>query len=181
MEETHFISNHEITKEHTEFREKVKKDLLFRVFRELAAMKGNPRSQIFVAHGFLELLIHTIIKAKAKNGRKISKDSRTYSYAVQLVVLNEMGELSDDDFKIYEWFRKLRNTAAHEPLFQLSTDDLQNLNDGFRNVEDFHAVCQDLMLRLWNKNTEILLPIFVPSLAEKTKQKGNNDASLPSP
>ncbi|MBA4197184.1 MAG: hypothetical protein C0459_06470 [Chitinophaga sp.] len=154
-----------------EFGEKIKKDLLFRVFKELGSLNGQPRIQLFIAHGFLELLINALIKAKAKNGKKITDDTRSYPYASQLLILHEIGELTDQDYILYTWFRKLRNKAAHEPLFNLTIADFDpTIKEEYRSIDKFYSVCEDLMLRLWNKNKDILVPVFVPTLAAKKEK-----------
>jgi hypothetical protein len=159
-----------LTEEELAFNKQLENDLLLKVHKELVAMKGNPRSQIFVVHGFLELLINTIVKGKAKNGSKIAKDNRTYSYAVQLIILHEMGEISDVDFKVFEWFRKLRNKAAHEPLFSLTDEDVSKLPQEYRDIKKFELICQDLMFRLWNQNVQLLVPVFMPTLLPRMKE-----------
>jgi hypothetical protein len=152
-----------------EFRNRVRGDLFFRIFAELHSLKGQPRVQIFIAHGFLELLINTIIKAKAKNGKKIVKDHRSFPYATQIMILHENGVLSDDDYKVYDAFRKLRNKAAHEPLFNLTTAELKRLDSKVLDVGKFASVCEELMLRLWNNNKDLLIPVFIPTLLEPRK------------
>lgn len=152
-----------------DFRSKVRKDLLFKIFKELHSLKGQPRVQIFIAHGFLELLINTIIKAKAKNGSKITKDPRSFPYATQIMILNEIGVLTDIDYKVFEAFRKLRNKAAHQPLFSLTNEDIKLLDSKVSDVDKFATICEDLMLRLWNSNKDLLIPIFIPTLLEKRK------------
>jgi hypothetical protein len=57
--------------------------------------------------------MNALIINKAKNGKKISNDNRSYPYSSKILILHEIGVLSDEDFKVYDWFRKIRNKAAH--------------------------------------------------------------------
>jgi hypothetical protein len=111
--------------------------------------------------------MNALIINKAKNGKKISNDNRSYPYSSKILILHEIGVLSDEDFKVYDWFRKIRNKAAHEPLFNLKKEHLQNIKPiEYQEVEKFESICVDLMLRLWNQNIEILTPVFTPTLID---------------
>lgn len=150
------------------FSQKIKNNLLFQVFRELDSLKGQHRMQIFIAHGFLELLINAIVRAKAKNGKKITANAMSYPYSAQLLILHEIGELSDEEYALYNWFRKLRNKAAHEPIFKITENELKGISTiEYRDINKFQSLCADLMLRLWNKNADILVPIFIPTLVSQ--------------
>jgi hypothetical protein len=91
---------------------------LYPIFRFLSALKkaqGDPRLNVLVAHGLVELFVNTVIDAKCRNGKRITEDARGYPHSVRLVILNELGLLSDTQLTLYDWFRKLRNRAAHDP------------------------------------------------------------------
>jgi hypothetical protein len=157
-----------------------KKDLsqdpLFALFRELSKVKDNQRSLVIVTHGFIELLVNTLIAAHCKHGKKkIVLNSRDYSQSVKLVILNELNVLDDHLYRILDWFRKLRNKAAHEPFFQLTQSDLdfaKKSMDRFVRIEhipeirDLNNFCRLLVGTIWNNNLDVLVPIFTPTLIE---------------
>ena len=78
---------------------KEKKDILVSFFNELHKVEDNDRSLVVVSHGFIELLINTIIDAQLKHGkRKITNNNRDYPHSVKLVILNELNII---DNKLY--------------------------------------------------------------------------------
>lgn len=144
---------------------RIEENMLLGIMSEIGLLKGHPRLQIFVTHGFLELIMHALVKSKAKKGKKITDDSRSYPYSTKILILHEIGVLNDDDYKAYDWFRKIRNKAAHEPLFKLTNDHLKVVKIGKSiDVENFDELCAALILRLWNDNMQILGPLFVPTI-----------------
>lgn len=144
---------------------RIKNNLGLQIYDELDKVKGHPRVQIFIVHGYLELMVNAIIKNKTKNSKKILTDSRSYSHASKLVILHEMDIINDSDFKVLEWFRKLRNRAAHEPIFTLTDKDLSILiQEKYKRVENFHDLCFALTHILWDKNKDFLYPLFFPNL-----------------
>src|SRR4051794_28612572 len=90
-------------------------DLKF--FGQLRSVKGNPRILVLSTNGFLELLVNAVIDTKCKNGKKITSSNRDFSYSTKLLILNEVGLLPDGFYRILDWFRRIRNRAAHEPFF----------------------------------------------------------------
>lgn len=147
-------------------KKRIDENLLLKVLNEISSLKGQPRMQIFITHGFLELLMNVLIKNKAKNGKKITSDNRTYSYSVQILILYEIGILTKADYDVYDWFRKMRNRAAHEPLFSVRDEDLKRLSK-HNTIDEFDHLCFDLMTRLWNANIDILVPAFTPTLVNQ--------------
>ncbi|MCE9563336.1 MAG: hypothetical protein K8U57_14945 [Planctomycetes bacterium] len=69
-----------------------------RLHHELGRIKDEPRMLILVSSGFLELLVNVVIDAKCKNAKKINENSRDYPFSTKLVLLNEMGLMSDSSF-----------------------------------------------------------------------------------
>ena len=133
---------------------------LLKIMQELEIVKGQPRLQILVAHGFIELVIDSLIAAHTKCSKKILSDM-VYTHSTKLLILYEIGILSQEDYKLYDWFRGLRNDAAHLPLFALNDDDLKKIKpEKYQSVSEFDFVCRDLVLRLWNPNHEVLFPHF---------------------
>jgi hypothetical protein len=85
---------------------------------------GSHRLQVIVAHAFIELLINAFIEAKCKHGKAIASHNRDYTHSAKLVILHEVGLLTDQEFRRFDWLRKLRNRAAHESLFAITPSDL---------------------------------------------------------
>ena len=52
-------------------KDKNRDDYLRKVFLEIDKVKDNVRSIVLVAHGFLELLINTLVENKCQNHNKI--------------------------------------------------------------------------------------------------------------
>jgi len=154
-------------------------DLFFEFFRELSKVQDNQRLLVIVTHGFIELLINTIIDAHCNHGKKkITSNTKDYNHSVKLVLLNELRLLDDCLYKILDWFRKLRNRAAHEPFFQLKEKDLDFANksmdrfipiDKLNPINDLHKFCMLLVGTIWNNNLDVLLPVFAPTLRNKNK------------
>lgn len=150
-------------------------------FRELASVRDNQRLLVIVTHGFVELFLNAVIDAKCKHGKKrITSNSRDYSHSVKLVLLNELSLLDNRLYQILDWFRKLRNRAAHETFFQLMPQDIEFAHksmDRFLpvNVEptvgDLDRFCKLLVGTIWNTHLDVFVPIFEPKLHRKGKEK----------
>jgi hypothetical protein len=146
-------------------------------FKELKKVSDNQRSLVIITHGFIELLVNTIIDAQCKHGKKkITSNRRDYSHSVKLVLLSELNILDDRLYKLLDWFRKLRNRAAHEPFFELTPADLDYTNKSMnRFIPDHPTIdakalkkfCELLVDTIWNNNIDELVPVFTPSLAKK--------------
>lgn len=119
---------------------------IFTFLRALKKAQGDPRVNVLVAHGLIELFTNAIVDAKCRNGKRITEDSRGYSHSIKLVILNELGLLSDRQLTLYDWFRKLRNRAAHDALFEVSASDLSRFIEKFRNPSALPKVCDILVL-----------------------------------
>ena len=150
----------------------MEEDQLIKFSREIARVKDNERLLVIVTHGFIELLLNVIIEAKCKRAKKI-KDSRDYPQSVKLVLLNEIGLIDDNLFKVLDWFRRLRNKAAHEPFFTLSDSDSDYINKTLKSVPPGKAIgglprfCFQIVGMIWTPHRKILIPAFMPSIAEE--------------
>ena len=102
--------------------------VFWRVAAELDRVKDDERMLVLVTRGFVELLVNTVIDAKCKHAKKITGNNRDYSLSVKLVLLHELGLMSDDNFRRIDTLRKIRNQAAHDPIFRMTTDDLGQLS-----------------------------------------------------
>lgn len=147
-----------------------KNDPLMRYHRELEKVKDDARSLVLVTNGFFELLIQSLIKAKCKNAKRITEDNRTYPYSAKLLILNEIGILSDQFYATFDKFRRIRNDAAHNPFFQVTTESLQSLNEikdsNLLNPENLYDLCIMLEAALWNSHISVFAPEFFPGEAK---------------
>lgn len=135
-------------------------------FKELGAVKYHHRTLVIIAHGYIELLLNSIIDVKCKHGKvRITKNNRDFSLSVKLTLLNELGIVNDALFKILDKFRKIRNRAAHEASFSISSEEWQALNTGLNRFlpgeskikpNDLLHFCKLLIGTLWNENLDIV-------------------------
>lgn len=117
--------------------------------RALQAVKNDHRSMILVANGTLELFVEALVRAKCKHAKRILDDDRTYPYSAKVIILHEKGVISDAAFNALDALRKLRNDAAHEPLFGMEAPP-----------EKLLEFCESTIGAFWNENFEIFAPIF---------------------
>lgn len=143
--------------------EKILAEPGFRMMQQVVNLKDDPRILILVSHGFLELMINALIDHKLKNSKRINSDSRNYPHSIKLLILNEVGVLPDKIYKAFDHFRKLRNKAAHEPLFKLTREDLAFLSPPYSDPANFHDAVVNLVLGFWNRHTELFVKVFLPS------------------
>lgn len=145
-------------------------DILLSFHIEINKVKDNERSVVIITHGFIELLITAIATTLCKEGKRINSNSRDYPQSVKLVLLYEMGVLDKELFLILDKFRKIRNSASHEPFFKLNDKDIEFIESSYirffpdkippnYNINDF---CTFLVGTIWNDNLNILGPIFLP-------------------
>ncbi len=137
--------------------------LMETVLREFELLQHHPRSCVIVMHGFIELLINTLIEEKCKSGKKMAANNRDYPHSVKLTILHELGLLDEESFKKLTWFRKLRNDAAHEAVFTITSDKLQLFaGTKFANVSHFSLLCMDIFMSLWNSYAALFSSKFSP-------------------
>ncbi|HEY7090199.1 MAG TPA: hypothetical protein VH518_19030 [Tepidisphaeraceae bacterium] len=142
----------------------------FAGMNELDRVKDEPRLLVIITHGFIELAVNTIIDETCKDGKKIT-DSRDFTHSTRLTLLHEMGLLSDHHYVLLNWFRKLRNEAAHEPFFKLTKDKLDIFaEDEFREPDKFFKVCSRTIADLLITFSDILGPVFMPGLVKPKAQ-----------
>jgi hypothetical protein len=148
-----------------------KEDVLRMFFKEFDVLPPHARVQITVTHCYLELLVHLLVLHKCKNKERIEKSNRDYPHSVRIVLLHEMGLISDRWADVLHWFRKKRNDAAHQVEFSLSKGDLtlfKGLEIGPFVSEDgkdrlllalddpknIHHLCVEILLGFWNTHPE---------------------------
>jgi hypothetical protein len=130
--------------------------------KEVKSLSNNPRAQIVVTCGFLELLVNTIIAEKCRHGKKIASSHRDFPLSVKLVLLNELGLIDDEWFERLDWIRDIRNKAAHRAVFEITTDHWKTL-DGLgvipKNWSTQHpqfvgSICTNLVFGFWLLHAE---------------------------
>ena len=142
-----------------------KRDLLYEIFGELRKVQDNTRSLIVITNSFLELLATTLTQHKTRNAKTILNDTRTYSYAVQLTILNELGLLDNTTYKLLNRFRKLRNKAAHDASFEIMTADANFIERNLAPVKKYFLdlpqiagfvyTCQRVIMVAWNRHATL--------------------------
>ena len=144
-----------------------KGDIHFSFFERLQSVETDHRSLVLVTHGFVELLINAIVDHKCKHGRKITSNTRDYPHAVKLVLLYELGLIDVRLYKILDWFRSLRNRAAHDPFFSLDAGDFQFLRGSMdRFIPERSAgnepsrFCMYLIGSIWNMHLDLMQETF---------------------
>jgi hypothetical protein len=143
--------------------EHLKNDLIIQVFKELSLVQGHTRLLVLVAHGFIELMVNALIDHHLKNSKKVTSDSRSYPHSTKLLLLNEIGIIDDQRYKVFDWFRKLRNKAAHQPIFRVTKNELSVIADKkYHDPEKLYEICVDLIGGLWNQHIPIFGPLFAP-------------------
>jgi len=135
------------------------------VLIEMDSLKLNSRVVTLVAHGFIELMVNALVEAHCKNHQKISSNRRDYPHATKLLVLHELGILSDDRYRELDRFRDVRNRAAHDAVFRISADELSfvelpsaiaelgaNDRSSTGRAARFYNACMILIGKFWNEH-----------------------------
>ena len=144
-------------------RDSANQSLLETVLQEFELLQHHPRSCVIVMHGFIELLINTLVEEKCKSGKKMASNNRDYPHSVKLTLLHELGFLDEESFNKLSWLRKLRNDAAHEALFTVTPDKLQMFaGSKFADVSHFPLLCMDIFMSLWNAYADLFSSKFSP-------------------
>ncbi len=135
---------------------------IVRMQQEISKVREDPRSLTLVSHGLFELLVNALIKSRCKNGKKITKDHRGYPHSTKLIILHEIDAIDDYHFKIYNWFRDIRNDAAHEPLFSISMVDFKKIDvKSELTPRNYARICENIVFGFWNKHKDVFIPIFM--------------------
>jgi hypothetical protein len=140
-------------------------DAFVRFLGQIAKVQHDQRLLILVSHGVLELLVNGLIDTKCKNAKRIASDSRGYPHSARLLILNEIGAISNEQLKQYDAFRRLRNRAAHDPLFSVTTSDLEPFSQYYQKT-NLYLLCTAIVASLWNDHVPVLAARFLPSMSE---------------
>lgn len=147
---------------------------IVKFFRELDKVKDDQRSLVLVTNGILELLVETLVKSKCKNQKRFLQDGRGYPYSAKLLILHEIHAISDETFMAFDWFRKIRNDAAHKPFFAVTADTLKKLKDAnLKDPKNLYLLCVTLIGQLWNQNIDTFGPVFSPNMTKSQIDKGS--------
>ncbi len=154
------------------FKKRLEDALAIQIMKELSIVKDHTRLLVLVTHGFIELLVNALADHYLKNSKKVTSDERSYPHSTKILLLNELGIIEDSQSKVFDWFRKLRNKAAHQPIFYVTKNDLKNLSPKkYRDPKNFYYFCFEFMGGFWNQHIPIFGPKFAPGLG------GENDGS----
>lgn len=74
--------------------EELRNKMFIQVAKALHDSSDNARSLILIAHGFIELLVNTLIEKETKNGKRIA-NSRDFPHSAKLIILHELDLLTD--------------------------------------------------------------------------------------
>jgi hypothetical protein len=137
----------------------------------------DPQSLIMVAHGFVEIIVNRMVEKKCKTGNKIVNDHRGYPHSTKVLILYEIGYLSDHEFRLLNWFRSLRNDFAHDPFYKLTEDRLSLMaHPDFRKPSEFRMICIFVLLELFMQHVDTVGPVFDPA---KFPEGGKFRKSMP--
>jgi hypothetical protein len=133
------------------------------IMDELRKFKGNDRSLVLIASGYIELLTEVLISEKCKNRKIIENDRRSYPFAAKLLLLNEVGVIEDSLYLWLDQFRKLRNRAAHDAIFSIGDSDRKNFHYLTGSTErELGPHCIILISRYWKAHSDIFNRRFCP-------------------
>lgn len=83
-----------------------------------------------------------------------------------------MDIINDEFYNVLDWFRKIRNKAAHQPIFEVTNEELSKvkLNNIKIDLSNFTELCTNLIFILINDNLDVLGPDIAPTLADWNKK-----------
>jgi uncharacterized protein YutE (UPF0331/DUF86 family) len=135
---------------------------------EINRLRRKPRLVCFYTHGFVELMINTIVDHRCKHAKDINGDHRTYSHAAKLTLLHEMAVISDHTYNILNWLRKIRNDFVHKFFFELTPNRLQVFVDKkYQRPSQFGVICCLLLEEVLSAHEAELGPAFRAPLYQK--------------
>lgn len=126
---------------------------MLKVAEEIGIVKDNPRLLVIVAHSFVEMMVKTLLDHHVQNLTLANHYQR-------LEKLKKEKIIDDFQFKLYDWFRELRNEAVHTPVFRLKECYFDGLLGLIKKeqlgLNNFHNFSLKLIAELWNKNLDVL-------------------------
>ena len=112
-----------------------------------------------------------LIDHHLKNSKKVISDTQSYPHSTKLLILNELNVLDDAQYKTFDWFRRLRNKAAHQPIFAVTKSDLSAVvPDEYKDPNNFYKLCVDIIIGFWNQHIPIFGPKYAPGTVGDAQQ-----------
>lgn len=162
---------------------KQQQDVLDSFFKDIDSAQGNPRFQIIVAHGVIEVFVNALIDIHCKHGDTL-QESRDYPHSVKLLLLHELERITDDQYDMLTKFRRLRNAASHGGHFELTKKmvaPFDSMNSPARKFKlddpaNITVLCHHVVIIVWNDHIEELFNYFLtPEPNEDTNDGFNED------
>ena len=151
----------------------MKKDPLNYFLGEVRECGSHPRSVVLVAHEIIELIVNLLVKNHCNNGKRIIEDTRSYTHASKCVILNELKVLHDDELKLLDRFRKLRNDLVHDVNVEIDNGRIKNVIGDWQislsynkssSSKEFKGnvilLCITIVSQIWGSNMEELNELF---------------------
>ena len=128
----------------------------------LIQLKDDPRALVLVAHGYIELLVSTIVKECCKNGSKIANNDQAFPHSSKLIILHELGLIEETDFRRLDCLRKIRNSFAHEPFFEIGEEQLAQL--GLESLDELERFLGYTIDCITARHLDVLAPTVLPNM-----------------
>jgi len=137
----------------------------YHVLHQFTHKSPSERMMLIVTHGLIELMVNLLAEAKLKNGAKMVAERQNFSHAIKLLILNEAGVINDGLYGHLDYFRELRNSAAHSVFFQLAQSDFERIDrflsdsgpviSEWSGMVRFNMFCSRTVDSLWNAHTDV--------------------------
>ena len=76
-------------------------------------------------------------------------------------MLHEAGIITDKEYRMLDWYRDIRNRAAHEPIFIITIDDFKALdNPNYTTPDSLFDLTTNLLSAIWNTHHKLFSPLF---------------------
>jgi len=137
-----------------QFEKACEAEYFVQVWRSIEYHRSNFLASLIVIHAVIEKLVGELVRARCGESPQ--------NHYRNLTTLKRKGILSHRSFAVLNTLRRVRNRVAHEPIFEW-----RFIQDEFPNVspisaEFFYQWCLGVIAFLWNKNLDVLLPVFAP-------------------
>ena len=141
----------------------IEKTPFVRALGEIMHVRDQPRLAVIISHGFVELMVNALVDKTCKNAKKITGNHRDFPHSLKLTLLHEKEVITDHHYRLLNWFRKLRNDAAHEAFFELSEVHLDIFAEGrHRDPAEFAVLSCEILVDLWQAYFHIIAETFAP-------------------
>lgn len=156
------------------------------VLKELLIGKEvNDQALVLIVHGYLELVVAKIIDKNCKHAAQITSDTRGYPFSVRIILLHELGLITDQLFYSLKRFSRIRNRAAHEPYFTITKEQLRYVSEYYeRDIKrdelkpdvitmshSLKIVCLFLCVNIFKEHPTVIKEHFTSEEWNELKQK----------